>query len=55
MKQKQISEKFREQRNKKTNTENESLREQSVDDLTPQPKKSFVENLRDLMKEYTVE
>ena len=52
---KTVSENLREQRNKKLTQKRERKRkrEQSVEELTPQPKKSFVEALRGLMSEYT--
>ena len=52
---KTVSENLREQRNKKLTQKRERKRrrEQSVEDMTPQPKKSFVEALRGLMSEYT--
>ena len=51
---KTISEDLREQRNKKLTqrTERKRKREESVEDDTPQPKKSFVDALRGLMNEY---
>ena len=51
---KTISEDLREQRNKKITqrTQRKRKREESVEDDTPQPKKSFVEALRGLMNEY---
>ena len=52
---KTVSENLREQRNKKLTQKREKKRkrEQSVEDMTPQPKKSFVEALTGLMSEYT--
>ena len=51
---KTISENLKEQRNKKLTQKRERKRkrEQSVEDLTPKPKKSFVEALKGLMSEY---
>ena len=51
---KTISEDLREQRNKKLTqrTQRKCKREQSVEDDTAQPKKSFVDTLRGLMNEY---
>ena len=48
---KTIGENLREQRNKKL-TQRKRKREKSMEDLTPQPKKSFVEALRGLMNEF---
>ena len=52
---KTISEGLREQRNKKLTqrTQRKRKREQSVEDDTPQPKKSFIDALRSLMNKYT--
>ena len=51
---KTIGEDLREQRNKKLTqrTQRKRKREQSIEDDTPQPKKSFVDALRGLMNEY---